>query len=296
MHEAASFGLAAKMGEKGAHQPFEVDAVGLGPARPPIDLDAGRIDLVARDALAFEPAVQPVSLEARFVAGQDPHWQAGLARLGADRGEPGGGRRKVASLDRVTAHRLCAGKNDAELPIGLAQFPGDTHRGTLTHGRRVRAVSKRIESRGIPELGLFMIYDARRAKEAAEMALSDDLRKRVVEAVTDGGMSRNAAAKRFGVSIASAVRWLHRFAATGEISPAPTGGDRRSDRIEAHRDYLLGLIRRQPDMTLLEIQERLIANCGERFSSSVIWRFFDRHGITFKKKPRMPRSSNARTY
>ena len=38
------------------------------------------------------------------------------------------------------------------------------------------------------------------------MALSDDLRKRVVEAVTDGGMSRNAAAKRFGVSIASAVR------------------------------------------------------------------------------------------
>src|SRR5208337_2356981 len=126
----------------------------------------------------------------------------------------------------------------------------------------IRAVSKRIESRGIPESGLFMIHDARRAKEAAEMALSDDLRKRVVEAVTDGGMSRNAAAKRFGVSIASAVRWLHRFAATGEISPAPTGGDRRSDRIEAHRDYLLGLIRRQPDMTLLEIQERLIANCG----------------------------------
>jgi transposase len=48
-------------------------------------------------------------------------------------------------------------------------------------------------------------------------------------------------------------------------------------------------------MTLLEIQERLIATCGERFSSSVIWRFFDRHGITFKKSPRMLRSSSART-
>ena len=90
-------------------------------------------------------------------------------------------------------------------------------------------------------------------------------------------MSRNAAAKRFGVSIASAVRWVARFKAKGEVSPAPTGGDRRSGRIEAHRDYLLGLIRRRPDMTLLEIQERLIANCGERFSSSVLWRFFDRH-------------------
>ena len=74
-----------------------------------------------------------------------------------------------------------------------------------------------------------------------------------------------------------------RFKAKGEISPAPTGGDRRSGRIEAHRDYLLGLIRRRPDMTLLEMQERLIANCGERFSSSVLWRFFDRHEITFKK-------------
>ncbi len=84
-------------------------------------------------------------------------------------------------------------------------------------------------------------------------------------------------------SIASAVRWVARFKAKGEISPAPTGGDRRSGRIEAHRDYLLGLIRRRPDMTLLEMQERLIANCGERFSSSVLWRFFDRHEITFKK-------------
>jgi transposase len=126
------------------------------------------------------------------------------------------------------------------------------------------------------------------------MALSDDLRKRVVDAVLEGGMSRNGAARRFGVSIASAVRWVWRFQATGEISPAPTGGDRRSDRIETHSDYLLGLLRRQPDITLLEIQERLIANCGERFSSSVIWRFLDRHEITFKKRPRMPKSSSAR--
>jgi transposase len=73
------------------------------------------------------------------------------------------------------------------------------------------------------------------------------------------------------------------------------GGDRRSRRIEVHRGYLLGLNRRQPDLTLLEIQERLIANCGERFSYSVIWRFFDRHGITFKKRPHMPRSSSAPT-
>jgi transposase len=121
------------------------------------------------------------------------------------------------------------------------------------------------------------------------MALSDDLRKRVAVAVVEGGLSRNAAARRFEVSIASAVRWVKRYETTGEISPAPSGGDRRSRRIEAHRDYLLGLIRRTPDMTLLEMKERLIANCGERFSVSVLWRFFDRHEITVKKRPRTPR-------
>lgn len=128
------------------------------------------------------------------------------------------------------------------------------------------------------------------------MALSDDLRKRVVEAVVLGGLSRNAAARRFGVSIASAVRWVARYRTMGQISPSPSGGDRRSGRIEAQRDYLLGLIRRTPDLTLLEIQERLIQNCGERFSVSVLWRFFDRHGVTFKKRLRTPRSSGARTF
>ncbi|MGH6937110.1 MAG: hypothetical protein ACRED2_13240 [Methylocella sp.] len=89
---------------------------------------------------------------------------------------------------------------------------------------------------------------------------------------------------------------MKRFETTGEISPSPSGGDRRSGRIEAQRDYLLGLIRRRPDITLLEIQERrLFENCGERFAVSVLWRFFDRHNITFKKRPRTPRSSSART-
>ena len=37
--------------------------------------------------------------------------------------------------------------------------------------------------------------------------LSADLRIRVIEAV-EAGMSRNAAAQQFGVSIASAVRWM----------------------------------------------------------------------------------------
>ena len=92
----------------------------------------------------------------------------------------------------------------------------------------------------------------------------------MVEAVVLGGLSRNQAAARFKVSVASAVRWVKRFKTTAEISLSPCGGDRRSCRIESHRDYLLGLIRRSADVTMLEIQERLIANCGERFAVSVL--------------------------
>ena len=44
--------------------------------------------------------------------------------------------------------------------------------------------------------------------------LSADLRIRVIGAV-EAGMSRNAAARRFGVSIASAVRWMDEYLRTG---------------------------------------------------------------------------------
>jgi transposase len=75
----------------------------------------------------------------------------------------------------------------------------------------------------------------------------------VVEAVVLGGRSRNPAARHSGVSITSAVRW-NGYKTTGQISPSPSGGDRRSGRIEAQRDHLLGLILRTPDLTLLEIR------------------------------------------
>ena len=56
------------------------------------------------------------------------------------------------------------------------------------------------------------------------MALSDDLRQRVVGAVVEEGMSRNAAARRFGISIASAVRWVARFKAKGGALRARRAG------------------------------------------------------------------------
>ena len=66
----------------------------------------------------------------------------------------------------------------------------------------------------------------------------------------------------FQESITTAVRWVTRYTTTADFAFA-LRGDCRSGRIEAQRDYMLGLICRTPDITLLEIHERLIQNCGE---------------------------------
>lgn len=124
--------------------------------------------------------------------------------------------------------------------------------------------------------------------------LSEDLRIRVIRAV-EGGMSRHAAARRFGVSVASAVRWMAEYLRTGRTAPKLRGGDRRSGRIEAQADLLLSAIAQTPDITLAELRERLIAERGETFAVSTIHDFYRRHGITFKKSRRMPASRSART-
>lgn len=61
-----------------------------------------------------------------------------------------------------------------------------------------------------------------------------DLRERVVGAVAEG-MSRRAAAARFGVSAASAVRWAALQRDQGKPAAKPQGGDTRSAKIERRR-------------------------------------------------------------
>jgi transposase len=69
-------------------------------------------------------------------------------------------------------------------------------------------------------------------------SLSMDLRKRSL-AAGDAGMSRRAAAGRFGVSVSSVIRWDAQRRATGSFAPKPQGGDTRSRRIEArHADVM----------------------------------------------------------
>ncbi len=112
--------------------------------------------------------------------------------------------------------------------------------------------------------------------------LSGDLRFRVIAAV-DGGLSRRAAAERFGVGVATAIRWARAWRTEGRATALPMGGDLRSQRIEAYRDVILGAVEAQVDITLVELSELLRREHGVTFAPSTIWRFLDRHDLTFKK-------------
>jgi transposase len=113
-------------------------------------------------------------------------------------------------------------------------------------------------------------------------SISVDLRTRVIAAV-EGGLSRRAAAKRFVVAVASAVRWVRVWRESGATLAKPQGGDKRSQRIEAYRDVILGTIASQVDMTLVELSEMLRSEHDAVFAPSTIWRSLDRHATTLKK-------------
>ena len=110
---------------------------------------------------------------------------------------------------------------------------------------------------------------------------SDDLRKRMVRAVEEGASVREAA-DIYDVAASTVVKVHQRWRATGAVTPGAMGGDQRSHYMEAHEALIMGLIEAQPDMTLNEICAALVSK-GVRASYGSVWRFFDRHGISFKK-------------
>jgi transposase len=112
---------------------------------------------------------------------------------------------------------------------------------------------------------------------------SQDLRDRVVSAVSNGSSARGAA-KRFGIGIGTAVRWAQRLRAEGHARARAMGGDHRS-RLTGHREAVLTLIAHQPDLTLEEIRGALIERHGISVGLGTVSRFLASHNITLKKKP-----------
>jgi transposase len=121
---------------------------------------------------------------------------------------------------------------------------------------------------------------------------SQDLRERVVDAA--GATSRRQAAARFGVGVATAIRWMAALTTTGTVVPRPQGRARRS-KLDPHEAFLRGLIDAKDDITLEEMRVRLRDEHDLTVGLGTLWAFLDARGLTYKKRQPMPRSRTART-
>ncbi len=113
-------------------------------------------------------------------------------------------------------------------------------------------------------------------------AYSQDLRERVLNATGEGASARGAAG-RFGVGVKTAIEWVRRARETGERT-ARRQGQPKGSRLDEHEAFLLGLVAETDDITLAEMQGRLREERGVSIGITTLWRFFDRRGLTFKKR------------
>lgn len=102
-----------------------------------------------------------------------------------------------------------------------------------------------------------------------------------------------AAAVRFGVAPATAIRWHAQRRDTGSFTPKPRGGDRRSRRIEARRADILAVWEERKDISLEGLRQAL-GGIGLHVSVTGLHRFFVRRGMTRKKRLAMHRAGPPR--
>ncbi len=121
---------------------------------------------------------------------------------------------------------------------------------------------------------------------------SFDLRERAI-ALIEGGLSRRAAARQLMISPSSSIKWFKRFEATGSFEEKPAKKLRPSP-LDAHSDWLLSLVADEPDLTLAEIEVRLQEQRQFKTTDSSISRFFQRHGVTYKKNAACQRAASGR--
>ena len=116
-------------------------------------------------------------------------------------------------------------------------------------------------------------------------ALSNDLRKRIVDAYKAGEGSYNDLAARFHVGYATVNRILARHRKTGAVDPMPHGGGPPPYIPESKLPEFKDLVAKHPDSTY----EQLAVLCSAHFklpmTRSTVMRACRKAKLTRKKKP-----------
>jgi transposase len=95
-------------------------------------------------------------------------------------------------------------------------------------------------------------------------------------------MSRNRAAKQFGVAISTAIGWMQRVEETGSVEPGQMGGHKPKAISGDHAAWLSQRIR-DGDFTIRGLVTEL-AGRGLKVDYHSVWDFVHAEKLSFKKK------------
>ena len=121
---------------------------------------------------------------------------------------------------------------------------------------------------------------------------SMDLRKRVVAAVLEGGLSRRAVAARFDLGISTVINWVRRFQTTGSVAPGQMGGQKPK---AIRGEYEVFVLQRlgEGDFTLRGLVAEL-AERGLKADYRSVWNFVHAQNLSFKKNRARQRAGSSR--
>lgn len=112
---------------------------------------------------------------------------------------------------------------------------------------------------------------------------SDDLRRKYLEAYDRGEGTLGELAVRFGVSVGWDWKISSARKRTGQMERVIGRRGRRSRVTPESADKIRTWFRAQPDMTLVELQQRLRYEAGLQFSIGRLWQLLRQFGLRLKK-------------
>ena len=125
-------------------------------------------------------------------------------------------------------------------------------------------------------------------------AYDDDLRRKLLAARARGDAGLKKLSLRFGVSYSWAQKVLRQSKLTGQaerVRHRPGPRSRMSDEIAA---YMRLQVSQRTDLTLSELQQRLMSEKGVRFSIGRLWTLLRKLGLQLKKSRSTPPNVTAK--
>lgn len=110
--------------------------------------------------------------------------------------------------------------------------------------------------------------------------ISLEVRERILNSYEQPGRTRAEVAKWFGVSLGLVKKLLQQRRRIGDIAPQHHRAGRKPKILPAHRRKFTALLKKQPDMTLLELRTATGLDC----SLPAIFYALATMGLTYKKR------------